>query len=194
MSIGDGVTSGTNSEDDQLTGKAILKAFLIFTLPAYDTNSGDPQVIDLDEDTRDIIQENIKNLKLTGEIENHLPVGLSLEVLFSKDRADTLIYEAGYTPDFTLTLGMDPAPNDGQDPAHVISSSLKIIDEEMDEQDITNLFADTLLYYGLRFDFDGTGGQMDEIRASDYIRIQLNFTATVDTKIPEEDDGEGSGS
>jgi hypothetical protein len=194
VSIGDGVTSGTISEDDTLTGKAILQAPLIFTLPAYDSDSGDPQRLDLDEDTREMIQENIKNLMLTGEIENHLPTGLTLEVLFSKDRADTTIYDPLYTPDFTISLDMAPAPNDGQNPAHVLAPVISPIDVEIDEQDIENLFADSLLYYGLRFDFAGTGGDMVEIRASDYIRIQMNFSARVDAKIPEDDDEEGGGS
>ena len=68
------------------------------------------------------------------------------------------------------------------------------IDVIMREQDIENLFSDSLLYYGLKFDFDGTDGDMVEIRTTDYIRIQMNISARVDAKIPEDEEGEGGGS
>ncbi|MFC1502206.1 hypothetical protein ACFL6A_02210 [bacterium] len=195
VSIGDGVTLSTISEDDSLTGEAILQAPLIFTLPAYDTNSGAPDTLEIKEDMQDVFQNNIKNLRLTGEIENHLPVGVAVEILFSNDTGDSAtFYDPAFTPDFTRTIDIAAAPNDGQNPAHVTSSMTTPLNITMSEQDIDSLFADSLLYYGIRFDFPGTAGEMVEIRASDYIRIQANFTAEVNTTIPEDDDGEGGGS
>jgi hypothetical protein len=193
VSIGDGVTQSTISEDDSITGTAILQAPLIFTLPAYDTDS-DPDTLTIDEDTRDIILDNVKNLKLAGEIENHLPIGVKLELLFSKDRGDSTMFDAGYTPDFTATLDIAQAPNDGGNPAVVSASLISPLNISMTEQIIENLFSDSLLYYGIRFTFSGTNSQMVEIRASDFIRIQANFTAEVNTKIPEKEDGKGGGS
>jgi len=191
ITVGDGVTHATISEDHTIEGTAIFDAPLILTIPSYESKM-DVDTLELDEDTRDIFRDNLREVRIIADVENGLPIGTNVSILFSKDRGDTTIYDASYTPDFTIQLELEPAPTTGT-PGIVngIASSDLII--ELDEDDFRLFHENEELFIGFKFLFYGSSDSLVKFSPQDSIRIQAEISALVNTKIPEDDDEEEGG-
>ena len=194
--LGDGSTSISISDTSTIRASVLFEAPMIFTLPDQTTET-EPDTLEIDEDTREIIRENLRSVLLQANVENHLPFGVEVTLFFDDTRGDSLLYTPGFTPDLTIgplvvsqsATGPDPE-NPGTQVATVPTQSQLSID--LDENQV-GIFDNEIIFQGTRITILGTGGEMVRVRVSDYIRIRANLSGTIRTNIPEEDDGEGGG-
>jgi len=185
--LGEAGVEGTASEHDSVKGTIALWVPLIFMLPP-DSVEVDPDTLDFDEDTQDVFRDNIKYAKLLINIDNHLPVGAEVKLLFSTTRGDSTIYDPAYTPDLLIPLDLD-APATTGDPGTASNFTHNEWNIELEESDIL-IFANPEVYFGMKMVYPNTQG-MVKIRPSDYIHIQGQIEALVRTIIPDDDDEEG---
>ena len=180
--LGSGLTAVSVSDTDTVVGSILFSAPLVFTLPAQ-TNTSEVDSIEIDEDARERVRDNLLEGNLNSEIENHLPLGASVTVFFSSTRRDSTLYDH---PDLTIgPLGVTAAPTSGS-PGLVsgaVTSDLVVTLTK----DQLRLFEQPKVYQGIRFEFSGTGGQMVRIRPSDYIGVRASVSMKINTTVPEED-------
>jgi len=183
---GDDYSYGTILEEDSLVGTITVLAPLIFRLPS-DTTKTEIDTLEIDVETSERIHDNINEISMVTNIENHLPISAEIKILLSKSRGDSTIYDH---PDLVIgPISLAQTSLEG-DPAEVSESASGLWKQVLTKQNLT-LFEEKKLYLGTQFIFLGTGGVMAKVRPSDYIRISMHLTADVSTKIPD-DDEEGS--
>lgn len=180
----------TVSADDPISGNVVFRAPLIVTLPSH-TAKAEVDTLEFDEDIRDRIRENLMEIGILADIENHLPISAQVSILFSKSRGDSTLYDF---PDLVIgPIGLNPATLAG-DPAVVTQPALNPWNQTLTKQADISLFEEEKLYYGLRFIFNGTQGQMAKVRPQDYLKIHAQGWVKIRTTIPKDDDEEGGGS
>jgi hypothetical protein len=194
LQIGDGQNTVTVYDTNTVDVKVLFKAPLIVTLPDYITETN-PDTIDIDEDTREILRDNLISVDLETIIDNHLPLGVRVTIFYDSTTSDSAtLYHPGYTPNLTIgPLEMTPAPVSGT-PGLVTAPVTSMLDIELNKDQL-RLFERPEIYQGTRLEILGTSGQMVQVRPTDYINIRAILNAVVRTKIPEDedDDEEGGG-
>lgn len=155
---------GTVSQDDYMDGLVTITAPLVLTLPAQMIES-DPLEIDIPEDVRNEILDNLASGSFFVQLGNHLPVGASVEFLFSKN-------EMGIFTNPILQVGPVRADAGVIDAAGLVGevviseSTLGLTEEQM------RTFLQTPLFAGLRITVDGTNGQLVKVRGTDFIDVK----------------------
>lgn len=199
LRIGKGQNAVTIVDTNTIHPTVIFRAPLTLTLPS-DTTETDPDTLEIDdEDTREAIRDNLMGGKIEAVVDNHLPLGMRVSVLFDSTRSDSTLYDPGYDANLTigpLVLEAAPTEDDPSDPGVKVVSGPETsqLIVELDKDDL-RLFEREELYQGTRIEILGTAGEMVRIRPTDYIHVKANLTVQVRTKIPEEDDeGKGGGS
>lgn len=159
--FGDGVSQGAINSSDFVVTKVILSSPLEMII---DSTVFDGEWEDSDIDIDTAVVNSLKLANFYATFENHLPVGLSAEILLSGDSA-TL-----YTnPE--LTLGPIDVPAGNLHPDGTVSSA--IIAENiitMDSVSVQILNNDTL-WIGEMVTLHGTDGTSVKMSASDYLKI-----------------------
>ena len=195
VKIGKGENSVTLADTNTLRGAALLRAPLTVTLPDHITET-DPDTLEIEKDTRDIIRDNLKHATLEARVVNHLPFGVRVTMLFDTTMSDERLYDDRYTPDLTISLMLDPAPvqeepgNPGVKVVERDTTSQVFVD--LDESQL-KLFQRSEVYQGTRIEILGTNQQMVRVRPSDYIDVQANLTALIRTDFTNDDDDEEGG-
>ncbi len=164
VKLGDPNWVGTISQDDFVDGQVKVSAPFSLRLP---TQSIDSEVNDLniDDDVKDDVIDNLANGEFFAEISNHLPVGASFEVVFAQTRGS--VFE-------NPILQIGPLRTDG---AAVDASGYVLAAEKTDltfsltEAQLRTFLSDSL-YSGVRVLLDGTGDQFVKVRSSDFIQIK----------------------
>ena len=181
--LGSGLTAVSVNDTDTVVGRILFSAPLVFTLPAQ-TNTSEVDTLDIDEDARERIRDNLLSGSLNSEIDNHLPLGASVTLFFSSTRADSTLYDH---PDLTIgPLNVASAPTSGN-PGLVTGAVTSDLVVTL-TKDQLELFEQPKVYQGIRFEFSGTGGQMVRIRPSDYIGVRASVSMKINTTAPEEDE------
>ncbi len=191
--IGDGQNTITVVDTNTIKAKVLFQTPLTVTLPNYITET-DPDTIEIDEDARERLHDNLISVNFEAVIENHLPLGVRVTVFFDSTTSDSAtLYNPAYTPDLIIgPLELDPAPVTGI-PGLVTDDTTSTLLIPLNK-DKLRLFERPEIFFGTRLEILGTAGQMVQVRPADYIDITANLSAVVRTKIPEdEDDGEGGG-
>lgn len=193
IEVGDGTTQATVYDTTSIQGSFLFRAPLIFSLPEYHTTLDDVDTLEIDEDTREAVRDNLYELTVVADIENHLPIGGSVYIMFSRTLGDTSLYD---DPDLTIgpvTFAKATLSND--DPKVVAQPGTDRLKQILTKDEHLVLFEEDELYWGIKFDFQGTPqGALAKLRPSDYIHVRAHGSVTVRTKIPEDDDKEGGGS
>lgn len=190
--IGDGSTSATIYDTTSFTGSFEFQAPLIFSIPSQETKA-EVDTLELDEDTRERIRDNLIEISIATVLENHLPISADITIYFSGSRGDNTLYD-GNNADLTIgPIGLAPATLDG-DPSVVTIPDTSHYSQTLTKNDGLDLFEGETLYFGIKFNFNGTQDEMVKIRPSDYIHVQARGEAVVRTKFPDKDDEEGGGS
>ena len=189
-SVGEGGVEATISVDDPISGMFEITAPFIFTMPTY-TSKMDVDTLELDEDTRDIIRDNLIELSVEADIQNFMPISTTATMYYSATRGDSTLYEF---PDITIgPIVLAPATIAG-DPGVVTAPGVSQWNQVFTKENEIALFEEEELYYGIQFNFNGTNGQMAKLRPADYIDVRAHATLKASTKIPEDENGEGGGS
>jgi hypothetical protein len=185
--LGDGSTQSQITEWDELSGKILFKAPMIFSLPDTVIDA-DVDTLDIDKDARDQF-DNINYASLVTQVGNHLPIGFSISVYFSNTVGDKNIY-GNYALKRDLTV--KPAPVSGN-PGVVTAEADTSSDFKMEKND-WKVFQNPVVYQGIRIKFPGTAKKMVRIRPTDYIRVRTRVEASVRTDFEKDDDSKGGGS
>jgi hypothetical protein len=188
--VGDNVTQATVTEKDSIKGSILFKAPLVFTLPAR-KNDVDTDTLEIkDENTRERIRTDATSAKLTVLIENSLPLGFKVYILFSKRPQDggknlynilalPAVPEGALVETLILPLGtlgvVSPRTVTGPGKA---SFSISLAQKDF------QVFDSPQVYQGMRIEFDGTQGSMVKVRPDDYINTKaaLEFSGRADFK------------
>jgi hypothetical protein len=141
----------------------------------------DSDSLDIDDDAREQIRDNLHEGSLEARIANHLPMGASVSFYFgrSKDAVFTdpvlvigpVIAQAGEYDANTGTVSASRSSD----------SKISLTEAQLKTFDTAPLFA------GVLVDFPGTGGQVVRIVRSDYMDIKAVATVsfTVDPESEE---------
>ncbi|MCJ7812845.1 hypothetical protein MUP95_05950, partial [bacterium] len=182
----------TISDTNTIRGTVLFQVPLTVTLPDYVTET-DPDTIEIDEDARERLRDNLISVNLEAVIENHLPLGVKVTLFFDSTTFDNTLYDSLLCDqDLVIPLRLDPAPVSGN-PALVTGPATSTLVIDLNKNQL-KLFERPRIFFGTRLEILGTEGQMVQVRPTDYIDITANLSTVVRTKIPEdEDDGEGGG-
>jgi hypothetical protein len=168
---GDGITAGRVTENDFICGEIVLNSPFEFILDSAQVQI-DPNSNSLQEDLRNGLEEKVNSAKIYLDLENHLPLGAKIELLFSRDSV-TL-----YT---SPELLIGPA---SINPAQIDSSGLVInpVNTELVVQLNKNnlqVFQNLPFYAGGRITFQGTNGNKVKFLSKDYIQVKSHLELEV---------------
>ena len=174
--LGDENIVGTVSKNDFVNGSVKITAPFALRLSSQ---SIETETIELkiDEEVKDKIIDNLSAGALFMEITNHLPVGASLEIIFSQDEMN--LYQ---NPILQITaIRADAAFVDASgfvQSSRTAESTIGLSEEQM------RIFLLSPLHAGIRISMDGTNGQFVTLRGSDYIQVKsysrINVTVNRD--------------
>lgn len=177
---GDG-SLATVSNTDPIDGTVTFEAPLIMSLPAIDYEM-DVDTLELDKDAREAIGDYLMRLALTGEVQNHLPFGAAVTLLFSTTRGDETIYDPAYTPDLAIPIVVASAATSGT-PGVVTAPQQSLINVDLQEPQLT-VFQEPILYFGLKFEFSSSAAGMVKVSPSDSIQVSARLEARIHVEEP----------
>lgn len=162
--LGDANWVGTISKDNFVDGQVKISAPFSLRLPSQEIE-GKALEMDIDEDVKKDILDNLANGSFTGELENHLPLGASVEILFGADSLSTFT-----NPLLSIgPLRADEAPTDND--GYVSNSEMSNISFSLTEEQM-KVFTSDNLYQAVRVLIDGTHGKFVKVRNTDYLSIK----------------------
>ncbi len=164
VALGDPNWVGTVSKSDFVDGLVKITAPLALRLPEQQIES-DVNELNIEEGVRNDIIDNLGNGLFFAEIENHLPIGATVDVVFGEN--DSTLFSQ---PD--LVIGLLRAGRGNLDSnGYVDQSQISKIDFSLTE-DQMRTFLKQPLYSGIRVSIDGTNGQFVKVRPSDFIQVK----------------------
>jgi hypothetical protein len=163
ISLGDPNWVGTVTKNDYVSGVVRITAPFAVRMPPQ-IIKGEVDDVEIDEEDKEDIFENLGGSRFFAQISNHLPMGASIEILFAQD---TTVYD---NP--VLTFGPIRANSGVVDGAgNVQAANETEVNIELTEEQMQT-FLLTPLYSGVRVSVDGSNGKYVRVRASDYIHIK----------------------
>lgn len=164
VSLGNESWVGTVSKNDYVSGTVKIQAPIAISLPPQ-TIESDVDQLEIDDKTRQDIEDHLSSGSFYAEVANHLPLGASVEFLFAQ--VDSMVFhepilKIGPVAVSGATVGQDgfvQAPEQSE-------ISLNLSEQEM------QTFLKSPLFVGLKIHLDGTQGQKVKVRASDYIQVK----------------------
>jgi len=202
IKVGKGYVPGSNPveirEDDFVTGTVVFSAPLIVEIESR-TNQGEVDTVNIGKSIRDVVRDNLKELSIVTEIENHTPLSAEVSLIFSKTVGDSTLYQQSRSN--LLTIG----PLELAEPELVVSEisggetiwavgepGISQWNQVLTEGRDTGYFEEEEIYMGIKIVFNGTQGKQVKVMPSDYIRIKAYGSVQALTKIPENEE-EGGG-
>jgi hypothetical protein len=215
--IGQGYDEGNPvimNYDDYLLNTAEINVPMIFEFPADWINETDVDTLDLnneddeeeksddgDEDdggpqTNEIIRDNVNSAGIVAVAENHFPFGAKVTLIFSKMRGDSTLYTMSHPTDVVKALDLKPGVTGGGDgtgenPNVVLAPLVNTFDLVLNEEEI-RLFESPEVYMGVRLQFYPTN-KLVKTLPTDYLTLKARVEASLNTKIPEDEDEEEEG-
>jgi len=203
LSMGEGYDEGhpvIMEYGDYMMGTAKIDIPLIFQFPPDWINETDVDTLDLyDEESDDvqpneIFRDNVNSAGIIVVAENHLPIGAGVTLILSNTRGDSTLYSMTDPGDVVRTFDLKPGitgggQGTGENPNIVTESWTSTFDFTLDKEEI-GVFEAHEVYIGVRLELYETDG-MIKVRPSDYITLKSRAVASLNTKIPEDDDEEG---
>jgi hypothetical protein len=197
IKVGKGYTPGDTLEirqDDFVTGTVVFSAPLIIEIESR-TNQGEVDTVRIGKGTRDVVRDNLKEISIVTEIENHTPLSADVSLLFSKTVGDSTLYEFyDQNPNNFLTIGPLSLAEAELVVSEIFSSgTIWAVGESgtsqwnqvlIEGRDI-GYFTEEEIYMGVKIVFKGTQGKQVKVMPSDYIRIKAYGSVQALTKIPE---------
>jgi len=192
--LGDGQTQSTVHHDDIISGSYVAEVPLVFSLFNNVTET-EPDTIEMDEDSREAIRDNLLEAHLVVEAFNHLPIGATVEIIFAADSQSVYSPNADVVKVLQMISGETPDGPDGtlDNPLPVVGEGKSEIDFGLTREEL-NVFDRDMLFFGTRVTFENTPGFV-QVSPEDYIKLRAWIDATIHAEVPEddEDDGEEEG-
>ena len=165
--IGNGALVGTITKNDSISGSYTLETPFKFIINDHTVQLDTLNHIELDEDTRDAIRDNLNGVVMNLTAENLLPFGSNLEIYFAADSSEVwtnpeLVIDSFYVAPATI------------DPVHHTSGEVVVSNIEIElthEHGDFSVFENPDVYVGVKMHLIGTGGEVVIIRGSDNLRI-----------------------
>jgi len=176
--IGDAGHVGAVRETDAVSGTMSFDAPLFFVLSSQ-SHETESESIEIDQEAREQIRDNLHEGTLDARLANHLPVGATVSFYFGRSKASTFV---------NPLLVVGPVTVDAGD---VDAATGLVVRPRMNEPNIPltekqlRTFATSPLFGAVRIDFPGTNGRQVRMVRSDYIDIKavatVNFTVDPET-------------
>lgn len=166
--------------NDAYYGRLLIDAGLAFQLPANYENTTSIDTIEIEQDLRDIVEQNLNRAAFIINANNHLPVGAEITFIFSSERADSTLYSESHPSDVIEHFVLKSAHVASENPAFSIQSETSILEFDLSKDEL-DLFTLPIIYMGTRIKFSGTNG-MVKITPTDYIHIKSRIEAAFKTK------------
>ena len=166
--IGNGSNVGMITKNDSISGSYTIETPFKFIINDHTVQLDSLNHIELDEDTRDAIRDNLNGVVMNITAENLLPFGTNnLEIYFAADSN-----EVWTNPELVIdSLYVAPATID---PIHHTSGDMVVSQIEImlthDHGDLS-VFENPDVYAGVKMHLIGTDGEVVIIRGSDNLRI-----------------------
>ena len=165
--IGNGASVGTITKNDSISGSYTIETPFKFIINNHTVQLDTLNHIELDEDARDAIRDNLNGVIMRLTAENLLPFGTNLELHFAADTAEVwtnpeLVIDSFYVAPATI------------DPVHHTSGEVVVSDIEIElthDHGDFSVFENPDVYVGVKMHLIGTGGEVVIIRGSDNLRI-----------------------
>ncbi len=183
--IGRGEGSHTITENDSISGTVLFNAPLIISIPSYESKM-EPDTLSIDEDVQDFIRDNLISAEFNAEVENGLPIGTNVSIVFSNTCSDSLIYDNGKY-DLKFDLNLKKAPTSNTDPAVVTGTEHSSLNITLEQEELSHFINNDTLFVGFKFVFLGSD-DMTKFRSQDYIQIEASISALVNTTVPEDEE------
>jgi hypothetical protein len=174
ITYGDGESIGNVREEDFLFGEVMVSSPLELIWDSCQVQI-DPDSDQVDDDVREMIEEQINFARVVLKVESHLPVEGEVKIFFSRNQEDLFS-----DPDLVIgpinvpkgKLSLDGSVREAE------NSETKI---EMTNQDFL-VFTDIPFHMTGTINFPGTDGRKVKASASDYIRITSYLELNVKNK------------
>jgi len=168
---GDGITPGSVTENDFICGEFILSSPFEFTLDSTRIEI-DPDSNSLDEDLRDGLNDKVNRAKIYLNLENHLPLGTSIELFFGRNLGS--LYSS---PELLIGPALIQ-PGEIDSSGQVLNSVTTEHIIELTNQDL-DVFTNSPFYSAGRITLRGTDGQRIKLLSTDYIKINSRLELEV---------------
>lgn len=160
--LGEEGVEGSVTKHDFIEAEVKVSAPLILSFLDQEIET-DVNEVKIEEDTRETIRENLQSGEMILEIDNHLPVGASIE--FCLDLVDSLVFTS---PDLVIgPVVIEPAetaPNSGK-VSQTVTSETTI---ELTKQDL-KIFENPSVFTGVRISIPATDV---EVYNTDFLRVK----------------------
>ena len=160
--LGEEGFEGSVTEHDFIEAEVKVSAPMVLSFSDQEIET-DVNEVKIEEDTREVIRENLQSGKMIIEMDNHLPVGASIEICL--DLVDSLVFTS---PD--LVIGPVVI-----EPAETVSNSGKVVQAvtseariELTKQDL-QIFENPFLYSGVRINIPAADV---EVYDADFLRVR----------------------
>ncbi|MEJ2627339.1 MAG: hypothetical protein P8078_02105 [bacterium] len=183
--IGEGESSHSITENDSISGTVLFNAPLTVSIPSL-ASKMEPDTLTLDEDTQDFFRDNLIRAEFNAEVENGLPIGTNVSIVFSSTSSDTLMYENG-NYDLKFDLNLRKAPTSNTDPAVVTGTRHSTLNITLEEEEISLFANNDTLFVGFLFEFLGPNN-LTQFQPQDSLQIEAWISALINTTIPEDED------
>ncbi len=178
IEIGDGTpVQSTVHDTSTVAVTASFIAPMTFSLPA-DSTEAPADTLDLDEDARKSIQDNLKSIGLEATVSNHFPFGMGVAFFFDDD---SLVYVNPRLKVGPLTVASGTVSG-----GHVTAPVESVLSFRLTEEDL-ELFQEETIYMGMRLIFPGTAG-MVTVETDDYITVEAYLAAKVHVDFSEDEE------
>jgi hypothetical protein len=163
VTCGDGIYSGTASEEDFFFGEIQITSPLELILDScqvqieQDTHS-------INEDVKSLIEDQVNSSQVIFKIESHLPLDGRVSVFVSKSE-ETIFSD----PD--LVIGSVYVPKGELDQNGQVAESKFSEDTVSLNHEELQIFTNSPFYVAGKLDFPGTGGNIVKALATDFIQI-----------------------
>jgi hypothetical protein len=130
---------------------------------------------EVDQDARDLIQDQLNSGKVVLKVENHLPLGAETKISFSRDQGDLFS-----RPDLVIGPVEVPAGELNHD-GSVKESDFSEIKISLSYDDL-QVFTSTPFYMTGHIDFPGSEGKTIRASATDFVKITSYLELSVKNK------------
>lgn len=165
VQVGDGQTEEEVTTGDYIDGSLTILAPMRLILETA-RQEGEAFEIEMDEDIRERVAENLLEVVVNAHVENHFPMDVEVKLHFARSEGALFVNDA-------LILDADPitAGEIDTETGRVTSPTTSAIEMVIAEGDI-DLFTEALLYGAMEIALLGDGENPVEIWSSDYVKVR----------------------
>lgn len=165
--VGDGEYDGdAESSDTVLISYHIWSPLELILQPQ--TIEGGTTRVEIGEDTRDFVEDNLKSGAIIAQVVNHLPLGASVTFYFDPDSTNLDSGASLIIPTPPDSLDLKPGHTDRSGIVdRAVKSALSI---HLSHQDL-QVFRDSLIFLRTKVEIPGTQGKPIKICPGDYLKI-----------------------